>query len=99
VRQECAKCALFPRATRLATRLVRCHGDAIDAMRLEYCAAYAQARRWQRPPEDKTVTRRHFLAGVGAVPVVGFNPSSRTWLGLAEAASPFDHVRVSTESC
>jgi cytokinin dehydrogenase len=38
------------------------------------------------------VTRRHFLAGLGAATVVGFNPSSRSWISVAEAASPFDHV-------
>jgi cytokinin dehydrogenase len=39
------------------------------------------------------VTRRHFLAGLAAVTVVGFNPSSRTWVSVAEASSsPFDHV-------
>src|ERR1700730_1600505 len=38
------------------------------------------------------VTRRHFLGGLGAAVVVGFNPASRSWISLAEAASPFDHV-------
>jgi FAD/FMN-containing dehydrogenase len=38
------------------------------------------------------VTRRHFLAGVGAVAVLGFDPISRTWVSSAEASSPFDHV-------
>jgi cytokinin dehydrogenase len=38
------------------------------------------------------VTRRHFLGGLGAAIVVGFNPASRSWISVAEAASPFDHV-------
>jgi FAD/FMN-containing dehydrogenase len=38
------------------------------------------------------VTRRHFLAGLSAVTVVGFSPSTRTWISVAEASSPFDHV-------
>jgi FAD/FMN-containing dehydrogenase len=38
------------------------------------------------------VTRRHFLGGLGAAVVLGFNPASRSWISVAEAASPFDHV-------
>lgn len=38
------------------------------------------------------IARRQFLAGLGAVTVVGFNPSTRTWISVAQAASPFDHV-------
>src|SRR5438105_583891 len=38
------------------------------------------------------VSRRQVLAGFGAATVLGFNPSSRTWISVAEAASPFDHV-------
>jgi FAD/FMN-containing dehydrogenase len=37
------------------------------------------------------IGRRHFLAGLGAVAVVGFNPRSRTWISVAEAA-PFDRI-------
>ncbi len=38
------------------------------------------------------IARRQFLAGIGAVAVLGFNPASRTWIGRAEAASPFERV-------
>jgi FAD/FMN-containing dehydrogenase len=38
------------------------------------------------------IARRQFLAGLGAVTVVGFNPRTRSWIATAEAASPFDHV-------
>jgi cytokinin dehydrogenase len=38
------------------------------------------------------INRRHFLAGLGAVTVVGFNPAARTWVSVAEASTPFDHV-------
>jgi cytokinin dehydrogenase len=38
------------------------------------------------------VTRRHFLGGLGAAVVVGFDPASRSWISAAQAASPFDHV-------
>jgi FAD/FMN-containing dehydrogenase len=38
------------------------------------------------------VSRRQVLAGFGAAAVLGFNPSSRSWISVAEAASPFDHV-------
>jgi cytokinin dehydrogenase len=38
------------------------------------------------------IARRPFLAGLGAVVVLGFNPATRSWVSVAQAASPFDHV-------
>jgi cytokinin dehydrogenase len=38
------------------------------------------------------ISRRQVLAGLGAVAVLGFNPVARTWVSLAQAASPLDPV-------
>lgn len=38
------------------------------------------------------IARRQFLAGLGAVTVLGFNPNTRSWVTVAEAASPFDDL-------
>ena len=38
------------------------------------------------------VARREFLAGLGAITVFGFIPSTRSWATVAQAALPFDRV-------
>lgn len=38
------------------------------------------------------LTRRRMLAGLGATTVLGFNPSTRLWVGVAHAATPFDRI-------
>lgn len=37
-------------------------------------------------------TRRQVLAGLGALSVIGFDPSERRWVSAARAAGPFDRV-------
>jgi cytokinin dehydrogenase len=38
------------------------------------------------------IGRRQLLAGLGGTTVLGFNPSTRSWVRAANASSPFDHV-------
>jgi len=38
------------------------------------------------------IARRHFLTGLGATAVVGFNPATRHWVSVANAATPLSGV-------